>query len=511
MKKQFNRRDFLKLAGMLPLSMIAPGAANSLDRFGQAKSNTQNVIVVVYDAFSAYHLSMLGYGRKTTPNLSKLADRAVVYHRHYAGGNFTTPGTASLLTGTYPWTHRALQPNVKVLESFENQNIFSAFQNYYRIAYTHNIWANKLLEQFQRSLEEYIPWDRLFLRSYDKAIQELFKNDFDAFSVSWVQSMKSKEDGFAYSLFFSHFYEFLQELKIADVKEDFPRGIPATGGADLNFVLENATDWLGKRLAELPQPFMGYFHFLPPHGPYRTSREFYQKFDYDGYMPVEKPEDIFTQKISEENLIRKRREYDEFILYVDKEFGRFYNHLENSGLLDNTWIVFTSDHGEMFERGIDGHSVDALYEPLVRIPMLMFEPGRTERLDVYTPTSAVDVLPTMLHLTGQQIPGWTEGRVLPPYADSEDNQEQGIYVVRSNKTGHHDPINRASVVLVEGRYKLIYYIGYEEKSIDEMAKLFDVEQDPEELTDVYQANKHVGDRMLNQVKAELEKVNQPYL
>ncbi len=64
------------------------------------------------------------------------------------------------------------------------------------------------------------------------------------------------------------------------------------------------------------------------------------------------------------------------ILYADKEFGRFFDYLDSSGLLDNTWVVLTSDHGEMFERGIDGHDTEVLYEPVIRIPLMIFEPGR---------------------------------------------------------------------------------------------------------------------------------------
>lgn len=510
MKNLVSRRDFLKLAGMLPLSMLIPPAFESMKSSGQLQSQQQNVIVVVYDAFSAYHLSLLGYGRETTPTLNKLAERATVYHRHYAGGNFTTPGTASLLTGTLPWTHRALQPNGTVIEPFVTRNIFSAFPDYYRIAYTHNTWANKLLEQFQEEMNELIPWNRLFLQSYDGFIQTLFGKDLDIASVSWVRDIQL-EEGFAYSLFLSHLYEKLRKNRIADIKKGFPRGIPATGRAEFNFVLENATDWIGARLSQIQQPFAGYFHFLPPHGPYRTSLEFYDKFSNDGYKPVQKPEDIFTQNVSEADLRRKRTEYDEFLLYVDKEFGRFYNYLETSGLLENTWIVFTSDHGEMFERGIDGHSVDALYEPLLRIPLIIFEPGQLAGREIHTPTSAIDVLPTMLHVTGHEIPDWLEGEILPPYTAVESNPDRSIYVVRANQTTHNEPIIRTSIALVKGRYKLIYYFGYEERGIDEIVNLYDVEADPEELVDLSTSNEDIAQTMLTELKAKLAEANQPYL
>ena len=469
----------------------------------------KNVLVVVFDAFSAYHLSLHGYQRETMPNLVRLAERAVVYHNHYAGGSFTTPGTASLLTGTLPWTHRAFQPKAQVAEPFVSRNFFSAFQDYYRIAYTHNGWANILLEQFSDELDELVPWKSLFLQSYD-GFQNLFEKDSDIASVSWTRNVNIQQEGYSYSLFLSHLIGALRENKLADLKKVFPRGIPSTGSAGSEFLLENAIDWMGNRLALIPQPFFGYFHFLPPHGPYNTPLEFIDRFSHDGFTPVEKPQDVFTEGESETQLLKKRVEYDEFLLYVDREFGRLFDKLETSGLLENTWVVFTSDHGEMFERGISAHNTHALYQPLLRVPLLIFEPGRKTRMDIHTPTSAVDVLPTLSHVTGHNIPDWTEGVVLPPYADASPDPNRNVYVMKANKNDQDAPITRASMALVKGRYKLLYYFGYVERGIDELVKLYDIEADPEELVDLYPSQKDVADELLNELKTKLAEVNKPY-
>jgi glucan phosphoethanolaminetransferase (alkaline phosphatase superfamily) len=127
MKSNITRRDFLKLTGMLPLSLAAPRFLNSLEPFHQAQDKPPNVIVVVLDAFSALDISLYGYQRETTPNLARLAERAVVYHNHYAGGNFTTPGTASLLSGMLPWKHRQFVHYGEGSEAFIKNNIFQRF------------------------------------------------------------------------------------------------------------------------------------------------------------------------------------------------------------------------------------------------------------------------------------------------------------------------------------------------------------------------------------------------
>jgi hypothetical protein len=474
-----------------------------------APVGSKNVIVVVFDAFSAYNISLYGYRRETMPNLARLAGRAIVYHNHFAGSNFTTSGTASLLTGTLPWTHRALQPNGQVAPRFVSRNIFAAFRDYYRVAYTHNGWAYTLLRQAEGQMDQLVARTKLFLASYDSFIETLFQNDEDIATVSWARDMRVTDEGFAYSLFMSHVYKVLQEGKIANLEPLFPRGLPTTG-SDNGFLLEQAVDWISNLLTSIPQPFLGYFHFLPPHFPYHTSIEFYNRFKEDGYEAVSKPRDIFAQRRTGQGISRQRTEYDEFILYVDQEFGRFYSALEASGLLENTWLVFTSDHGEMFERGITGHSTDTLYQPVVKIPLLIFEPGRQQGMDVHTPTSAVDVLPTLAHVTGHAMPDWTEGVVLPPYDTSSPDPRRGIYMVRAHNNDPNLPLTQASVALVRDGYKLLYYFGYQADGIDDFMHLYHIDADPEELVDLQVTQKDVADELFAELKAQLDAANKPF-
>ena len=394
MKNQLTRRDFLKFAGALPLSLAVPPSLNSLPQ-GQGK----NVLIVVLDALSAKHIALFGYQRETMPNLSRLASKGIVYQNHYASGNFTTPGTASLLTGTYPWTHRAFGHLGIVDDTFVDKSIFKAFQNYHSITYTHNPWASAILDQFVSDLEIYIPKSELFL-SDDPFIPILFGNDEDIARVSWIRTAKKREDGFAYSLFLSRFYETLRDYRFANISAQYPRGIPNIY-KDNYFLLEYAVDRLADELKKVNQPFLGYFHFWPPHDPYNTHREFYNRFKNDGVKYIPKPRSIFSKnKESVEEFNQWRIEYDEFILYADREFGRLVDYLETFGLLENTYVVLTSDHGEMLDRGIGGHSTPVLYQPLVRVPLAILEPGRDLREDVHVPTSAIDLIACNRAITG---------------------------------------------------------------------------------------------------------------
>lgn len=514
MKKRITRRDFLKLAGLLPISVAAPRLANSLPS-GQQTGNPQNVIIVVFDAFSARNISMYGYQRATTPNLARLAERAIVYHNHYAGGNFTAPGTASLLTGTLPWTHRSFHHAGRVDKAFVKDNFFTAFDTYYRLAYSHNPMANGLLGQFVDSLDEFVPRGKLFLKN-DPPIPMLFKNDDDIATVSWLRAMENSEEGFSYSLYFSHVLntiEKFQDRKIADLQQQFPIGLPSVF-TDNYYMLENAIDWFGSALKSLPKPFISYLHFMPPHAPYRTHREFYGRFKDDGWEPVPKPFDLFSraEDRSFERMLKKRTLYDEFVLYVDREFGRFFDYLDGAGLLENTWVVLTSDHGEMFDRGINGHTTPVLYEPVIRIPLMIFEPGQMKRKDVHVPTSAVDLLPTLLKVTGQPSASWTEGVVLPPFSDSYPDENRSIYALEARKSGKYAPLRIATTTLIKGQYKLMYFFGYEELGSEgERVELYDIESDPEEINNLYNTKRETATELLNDLKTKLSEVNEPYI
>lgn len=511
MKSPLSRRDFLKLAGMFPLSAATPGLVENLDRYRQAPGKAPNVLVVVFDALSAYNISLYGYSRDTMPNLSRLAERAIVYHNHYAGGNFTTPGTASLLTGVHPWTHRAFEHLGRVDESFIDKNIFNAFQNYHRIAFTHNPWVSKILDQFVSHLETYVPANELLITD-DSFIPDLFNRDDDIAQVSWIRAMKRKEEGFSYSLFLSHLYESLREHSIANIRSQFPRGIPSIYN-DNYFLLEQAIERFANDLRWISQPFLGYFHFWPPHAPYLTHQEFFNRFKDDGWNVNVKPDNVFSknkERISK--LYQYRMEYDEFILYVDREFGKFMEQLESTGMTANTWVVFTSDHGEMFERGIVGHKTPVLYEPIIRVPLLIFEPGRKSREDVYTPTSAVDLLSTLLHIAGQPSAGWSEGVILPPFNNHYAGESKNIYVLEAAKNQKYQPFSIATAAMIRDRYKLTYFWGYEELGGEdgELVELYDLENDPEEFNNLYLSKRETGLELLNELKAKLAKVDKPY-
>ncbi len=150
-----------------------------------------------------------------------------------------------------------------------------------------------------------------------------------------------------------------------------------------------------------------------------------------------------------------------------------------------------------------------MHQPVMRVPLIIFEPGRNSRLDVHQNTSGTDILPTLLAICGQEIPAWIEGQVLPPYNPSDLENERSIYALQAKGIGKKDPIIKATVMLVEDHYKMMCYFGYRELSdTGPFIELYDVKNDPQELVNLYPIDKNRADEMLEKIKAKLAVVGQ---
>jgi arylsulfatase A-like enzyme len=504
MRPSLSRRDFLKLSSLLSLLAVPLPRKAIKTLSGLGAPVQKNVLIFVFDALSATHLPIYGYARNTTPNLSRFAERATVYHSHYAGGNFTTPGTASLLTGVYPWTHRAINLYGTVLEAFKQRNLFSAYPGSgFSFSFTHNLLADTLLEQFRSSID-------LFKRPRDLSIHDpeysdrLFPKDYDVSLWSEQLILRGAETKPS-SLFGSLLYRFLRlgaSRRIADkYGRQFPLGVPNQD--DIYFVLEDAVNWLVSELPQARTPYLGYFHVLPPHEPYDPRKDFAGLFQ-DDYQPISKPTGPFSQGYPQEVLNQNRMRYDEYLAYADAEFGRWYDAMHQKGALENTTVIVTADHGELFERGILGHQTEVLYDPVVRVPLLISSPGQSERVDIHSHTSCTDVVPTVAKLTGQTSPEWVEGQVLPGFRDQAVQDDRSVYVVEAKSSPKQGRLVKLSAAVVKGDYKLIYYRGYPNAP---EAELYDVANDPEELNDLKSAKASVAADLQNELETRLRETN----
>jgi arylsulfatase A-like enzyme len=144
--------------------------------------------------------------------------------------------------------------------------------------------------------------------------------------------------------------------------------------------------------------------------------------------------------------------------------------------------------------------------------LIIFEPGRTSRLDIHANTSAVDILPTLLHVTGQDKADWSEGVVLPPFASDGAEVGRSVHVVQAEKSEQYAPLTIATLAVKKGDYKLMYFFGYEElEGRGERIELYNIKDDPEELKDLFAIETETGMELLEHLKAKLAEADAPYL
>ena len=483
--ERLSRRDFLKLAAIAPAAL----AFSQTIMPSPLGINSPNIIVMVFDAMSADNLSLYGYPRETTPNFERLAKRSMVYHSHYSAGSFTTSGTASLLTGLYPWTHRAIDEGGQVVPALAEKNIFSLFgKSYDRAGFGQNVWAELLLGEFRSSLDVHLPPGAFSIR--EQLGGSLFGKDTPISYYAYDDFLYHLGDS-PRSLIFGLLDRYLFGYRLRSISTDgYPSNdrssdnyinIPHSDNYKIYYKLEDVFRGLLSQIKLLEQPFLAYFHLWSPHAPYTPRQEFIELFKNDGFIPLKKPKHSLGDQLSVDAMNYARLLYDAYVANVDQQFGQFLNELDSSGMLDKTYFILTSDHGEMFERGITGHENPLMYDPGLHIPLLISAPGQKTGSAVYSQTNSVDVLPTLLKIAGRESPAWAEGQLLPGFGGAEDNS-RATFTVDAKLCSSFGRLSIASMAMRKNGYKLSYYMGYGKT---DWFELYNLQNDPEELTDLF--------------------------
>lgn len=153
-------------------------------------------------------------------------------------------------------------------------------------------------------------------------------------------------------------------------------------------------------------PFMLLISMGPPHDPYQTAPEKYRKL-YES-RPIEVNKNVppeFREKAE-----RDLRGYYSHITAIDEGIGRIWKAIKDSGIEDNTIVVFTADHGDLL--GAHGSwNKQQPYEESIRVPFLIHYPAVLGRTGKSSPVllNSPDIMPTLLGLSGIQIPRSVEG------------------------------------------------------------------------------------------------------
>lgn len=183
------------------------------------------------------------------------------------------------------------------------------------------------------------------------------------------------------------------------------------------FVAEQTIEYL-RRAQGAAQPFLCIAGFYSPHSPWVAPQRFLNLYDRDSLSVADYPpecrERARAPQFQPEGLKTARHGYYAMISEVDHHVGTILQALTDLNLAEETIVVFTSDHGEWlgehfkWGKGYPGEDV------VSRVPLMMRVPGAGQGRRIERIVEAVDVLPTLLELTGHQIPPAVQGRSLLP-------------------------------------------------------------------------------------------------
>ena len=357
------------------------------------KNKTQpNLIYIFADQLRYQSCGFAGDDKARTPHIDRLADESLNFYNAVSGHPMCAPYRASLFTGKYTTSTGMIINELRLnpkQRAFGHVLTDGGYETYY-IGKWH-LWANELGNHYHPK------------NSFTPPGPDRF--GFDGY---WA----------AYN-FHHHYYDVYYHL-------DSPEKILVEG-----YEPDAQTDLAIAKVQEAAakdSPFVLFLSYGTPHDPWTTDNvppEYLALFtDVEFPLPANyKPEnDPYADKWAVMDEAERAALPDWMWVYyamtanLDWNLGRLLQAVDEAGLRDNTILVFTSDHGEMF--GAQGRRAkNIFYEEAVRVPFLIRWPGQTpagQATDVCLNT--VDIMPTLLSLMGLPVPDGVEGMDLSDWA-----------------------------------------------------------------------------------------------
>ncbi len=334
---------------VLPLLVVAVVVLRAIVPGGGAPVARPNVLLVSIDSLRADHLGTYGYARDTSPTIDRLAREGVVFETAISSAPWTIPAHATMLTGLPPEVHGVVS------------------------------WRHRLAPE-ALSLAEILQG-----AGYDTA----------AFvSGPTVMAQFGFDQGFA----------LFDESMAEPDRERSSKGVTSPGLVALVDAHLDRWDAAGRAA-----PFFVFLHMWDVHFDYAPPAPYDRMFDPD-YQGDLRADDFernprINPKMDPRDLEHVVALYDGEIRYTDDHLGRIVARLEALGVLDDTIVVVTSDHGdEFFEHGRKGHA-KTLFDEVLHVPLVVRYPRRVafgRRIEQQV--RLMDVAPTIVGLAGVPVP-----------------------------------------------------------------------------------------------------------
>lgn len=485
-----------------------------------------NIILITTDQQRFDTLSCNGNSAISTPALDALAKEGARLERAYVANPVCSPSRASMLTGRYPHVH-GLTVNGKALPEQERTIAHILSEAGYDTAVIGKVHLGPTKSE---DPETYLESRRM--TAEDRAFFTTWHGPYYGFEEVHLSI------GHSTGGHFGHYGLWLEE-KFPQHRQHFADperhalapasgtpfgslkwGLPPEAHSTV-WTAEQACEYMDRYAgsdAEEQAPFFLWASFQDPHSPLACPAPYCDRNDPQQVkMPIPAPDDwnhysphfaakyagvtkgmpqhaggfhfpgggegVDLSAITEPQTREMIAHYYGMVNLIDEQVGRMMEHLRQRGLEDDTIVIFTSDHGELL--GDHGLWLKGPYhyEGLIRIPMLWRWPGHIPAGEVIDSLySHVDLAPTLLDMVGEQraagMQGVSQRKVLEGLEALVRKEALCEFRV------HHDPVALHAKTLIDERYKLTCYAGYE------FGELFDLEEDPEERCNLWNDPQH---------------------
>ncbi|MBN2311009.1 MAG: arylsulfatase [Candidatus Hydrogenedentes bacterium] len=455
-----SRRDLLKLGAGAAVMARASGASRPMS--ARTRGDRPNILLLMTDQHRGDCLGIAGNPAIRTPNLDRIGREGAHFACAYSTTPTCTPARSGLLTGLGPWRHGMLGYG-RVGERYPVEKPRALREaGYYTTGIGKMHWCpQRNLHGFHETILDESSREE----SFD------FRSDYRAWFMSEAPGLEYNATGIGWNEYRSAAYVLPERL----------HPTRWTGDVAVRFL---------ERYAR-PEPFFLKVSFARPHSPYDPPERFMRMYE-DCALPAAAlgawagryaersgaEYDIWHGDLGAEQIRRSRQGYYGSISFIDEQIGRILESLEQRGVLDETLILFISDHGDMTG---DHHlwRKSYPYEASAHVPMVMRWPtglvaaerGRVIR----QPVELRDVLPTFLDAAAAPVPDGLDGRSMLPLLRS-DAPEWREYIDLEHDVCYHQSNHWNG--LTDGRNKYIFH------AMDGAEQLFDLETDPGELTDL---------------------------
>ena len=444
-----------------------------------SNSKPKNVILMVLDTVRAESLGLYGYARDTSPNLASLASRGILFDRAFSTAPWTAPSHASLFTGR--WPHELSIGWDRPLDrSYPTLAEVLASRGYATAGFVANTTYCSYETGLDRGFDHY--------EDYDVTIR----------GVLLCSSLVER------TLNFAHKHPALARWLGDDGRSSGDRKDAARINRDF-------LGWLDGRGRD-SSPFFAFLNFYDAHHPYLSpdpgsgaafgrkpgsAREFrllktWWERDKQGI----KPDDVELARDS----------YDRCIAYLDGQLGLLFGDLDRRGILENSVVIVTADHGEhLGERRLFGHGC-SVYRPELHVPLLIVAPGVVpEGRRIERPVSLRDVPSTVLDAIGAAGASPFPGRSLARTWDGKEGLDGLSDVVLSEiEAPPDDDPNGGLSPAARGPMRSAVDVDFHYiRGGDGREELYDLRRDPAELTDL--ASKPRSAATLERFRASVRK------